>query len=267
MKMAIFLLFGLGVLYLCAGAGMYVFQRKFEYFPYQPEATPAEAGVPQAVARRLATADGQTIVSWFVRRPGPYVAIYFHGNGSALSVVGPRIGQLADLGFSVLAIDYRGYGGSTGSPTEAGIHLDADATYDEARRLGFAPDHIILLGESLGTGVALELASRREVGGIMLDSAYSSIVDVAADRYWFLPVRWLMIDQYRSDLWMPKVHVPVLMLHGTDDWVVPYRYGRRLADLGGSNVTFVTLQGAGHVVFDEDAAEAPIREWLKTFGM
>jgi len=246
---------------------MYIFQRKFEYFPYLPDSTPAEAGISDAIVHRLPTSDGETIVSWFVRRPGPYLAVYFHGNGSALSGSGPRIEQLTDLGLSVLAIDYRGYGGSTGSPTEIGIHRDADATYDEALRLGFAPDHIILLGESLGSGVALELASRQPVGGIILDSPYSSIVDVAADRYWMLPVRWLMTDQYRSDLWMPKVHVPILILHGTNDGIVPFKFGRKLADLGGPNVTFVPIPGASHVVFDADAADAPIKQWLKKFGL
>jgi pimeloyl-ACP methyl ester carboxylesterase len=267
LRLAMYCCIGLVVIYACAGIVVYRYQRSLLYFNTLSDAEPASIGLPEAVVRRLKTADGETLVSWFVRRPGQYVALYFHGNGGALSVSGDRITQLAEMGFSVLAVDYRGYGGSTGEPTETGLHLDADATYDEAMRLGFGPDHIILLGESLGSGVALELASRRQVAGIALDSPYSSVVDVAAERYWIFPVRWLMADQYRSDLWIPKVHVPILILHGTSDWVVPIKYGRRLAGLGGANVTFVAIEKAGHVVFDEPAAEAPTRQWLKKFGI
>jgi len=266
-KTIILALLATTVLYGGVLALLYTMQRSLEYFPSKTNVGPVEAGVPEAEVIKLNTADGETIVAWFLRRPGAYVAIYFHGNGNTLAQGPERIIELADLGVSVLAVDYRGYGASTGTPTEAGIHLDADAAYAKALRLGFAADHILLLGESLGSGVALELASRRTVAGIILDSAYSSVVDVAAERYWMFPVRRLLIDQYRSDLWIAKVHVPIHMLHGTDDWTVPIRFGRRLADLAGPNVTFVAIPGGGHVVFDEAVAEESVKRWLAKFGL
>lgn len=161
----IFLL-GAVVLYIGVGVAIYTFQRTLLYFPFKTEVAPISAGLPEAEVHRLRTTDGETLVSWFAHRPGSYLAIYFHGNGGSLSARADRIRQLLELGFSVLAVDYRGYGGSTGSPTEAGLHIDADATYDAALKLGFTADHIVLLGESLGSGVALELATRRQVAGL-----------------------------------------------------------------------------------------------------
>ena len=264
-QIIVLLILGVAVLYVLLGAGMYVFQRKLLYFPFKIRISPDRVGLPEAEVRKIETADGETLVSWFVRGPGPDIAIYFHGQGESLFARGGRIKQLSGLGLSVLAIDYRGFGGSTGTPTEAGLHIDADAAYDEALTLGFVADHILLLGESLGSGVALELATRRQLAGVMLDSPYSSVIDVAADRYWFLPVRMLLTDQFHSDLWIPQVHVPILIVHGTDDWIIPVKYGRRLASLGGANVTFTEVPNAGHVVFDK--VDEAARTWLAQFGI
>ena len=257
-------LVGLALVYGGICAAMTLAQRSLLYFPARGPRAPAEVGLPQAEARTLTSGDGERIDAWFL--PGPEanarLALYLHGNGGSLQTRPDRLAAIRDLGLAVLAIDYRGYGGSSGSPTEAGLHLDAEAGYQEALRRGFAPGRIVVIGESLGSGLALRLATRHPVAGVLLDSPYSAIVDVAADRYWMLPVRWLMVDTYRSDLWIGSVTAPILMLHGTQDRTIPLRYARRLASLAGSRAELVELAGEGHVVLDSDAAAGPVRAWL-----
>jgi fermentation-respiration switch protein FrsA (DUF1100 family) len=250
------------LLYAAAGFVLFEFQRSLLYPSDKTVLDPSQLGLPQATVHELRTQDGIRLIAWSVRGTGNYLAIYFHGNGAGLAGRAGRIADLNSLGFSVLAIDYRGYGGSDGSPSEQGLQKDADAAYDYASDLGFKPGQIVLYGESLGSGVAAELASRKPVAAVILDAPFSSIADVAADRYWMFPVRLLLKDQFRSDLAMPHIQVPVLILHGTADRVVPIRYGERLSRLGGDNVSFIPVEGAGHVVFGLKPVQAKVMDWL-----
>src|ERR1700704_6625340 len=168
--------------------------------------------------------------------------------GRALSPRQRRVDRFRALtadGTGLVALSYRGYGGSSGSPTEAGLIKDAEAAYafTVAR---YAPARIVVWGESLGTGVAVALAAEKPVGHVVLQSPFSSAADVGAERYWFVPVRLLMKDQFRSDLRIGKVAAPVLVLHGDQDQVVPFALGERLYWLINSPKRLVAFPGAGH---------------------
>jgi len=250
------------LLYAAAAVALFVFQRSLIFSGDQTDMQPSQVGLPEASVHHLRTVDGVSLVAWSVRGTGKYLAIYFHGNGASLSGRASRISDLTRIGFSVLAIDYRGYGGSSGSPSELGLRKDADAAYEFAGSLGFAPQRIVLYGESLGSGVAVELASRKAVAGLILDGAFSSLADVAADRYWMFPVRLLMKDPFRSDLAISQVKAPVLMVHGTADQIVPIRYGKRLSGLGSDAVSFFPIEGAGHVVLGRNDVQARVKDWV-----
>jgi fermentation-respiration switch protein FrsA (DUF1100 family) len=255
------------VLGVAAALGtLYVKQRSLLYFPSRIVGTPAEAGLGSAEVVSLKTRDGETLSGWYLKGRNDKIIVYFHGNGGNIANRPYRLKDLNDRGFSVLAIDYRGYGASTGTPTETGLHMDADAAYDLAIAKGFSGERILLFGESLGSGVALELATRRPVAGIILDSPYSSVVDVAAARYPFLPVRLLMQDQFRSDLWIKMTKVPVLIMHGTDDIVIPIVFARKLVSLGGPNVSYIEVPGGGHLAWDDVSDDSRVDVWLKRFG-
>src|SRR5205085_5591128 len=162
------------------------------------------------------TADGERVLGWHVPpRANEPVVIYFHGNGGALNLRVDRFQKIIAAGIGLVALSYRGYGGSSGRPSEAGLIEDARAAY------AFAAERyagrIALWGESLGTGVAVALAAEKPTTHLILDAPYSSTVDVAADLYWFLPVRWLMKDQFRSDERIKQVKAPVLILHGRSE--------------------------------------------------
>jgi uncharacterized protein len=235
-------------LYLAALAGMAVFQRKLQYFPQVGEATPAEAGLPQARALSLKTQDGETLVAWYVApADGRPVILYFHGNGGGLDLRAERFAALTHTGYGLLAVEYRGYGASTGTSTEKGLLLDGEAGYAEALALGVRADRIVVMGESLGTGVAVPLAARHQVGALVLDSPFSSAEDVAASLYWMFPVRLLMRDRFRSDAAIASVRAPILMVHGSKDQVTPLRFAEKLYALAPGPKRFIKVDGAGHL--------------------
>ena len=213
--------------YLGIGALMYFAQRSLMYFPDRTRTPPAAAGLPQAQEVMLDTADGERVIAWHVPPRGDRpVVLYFHGNGGALNLRVDRFQRLTADGTGLLALSYRGYGGSTGKPTEAGLIADARAIYAFAATR--YPGRIAAWGESLGTGVAVALASEKPVTRLILESPYTSTADIAAANYWFLPVRLLMKDQFRSDERIAQVKAPVLILHGEADGIIPIVYGERL---------------------------------------
>ena len=267
MRMVLKLIAIVPVLYLCVLTALYAFQRPMLYLNYSDTRGPVAAGFPEASVLHLATEDDERLVAWYVAPDrGRLLALYFHGNAGPLAIRGAVLSALTQNGMGVLAIDYRGFGGSTGSPSEEGLHHDAEAVYKKARDLGYAPNEILLVGESLGTGVAVNLASRHEVAGVVLDSSYSSTLDVASERYWMFPVSLLLKDRFRSDELIQHVQAPILMLHGDADRVIPIRFGEKLFSLAQRPKEFLRVAGAGHLVLTRPEGLAKLSEWMGRLG-
>ena len=223
-------------------------QRKLQYFPTVMEVSPQAAGLAKAKVLHLKTSDGESLLAWHIApAPGRPLIVYFAGNADGLDNRAERFAALTGGGIGLLAIEYRGWAGSSGTPSEAGLDLDAEAAYAKALELGDASDKLIFMGESLGTGVAVSLAARHHPSALVLDSPFSSAVDVAAQRYPIFPVRWLMRDQYRSDLRIGDIQTPVLMAHGEADRVVPIEFGERLFALAHEPKDFIRVPGEGHL--------------------
>jgi hypothetical protein len=232
--------------YLGLLAIMYVAQRALMYFPDRAHVSPQRAGFPEAEEVALPTSDGERVIVWHAPpRAEQPVVLYLHGNGGALHDRVDRFHALTADGTGLVALDYRGYGGSTGTPSEAGLIRDADAAYDFAVSR-YAAERLVVWGESLGSGVAVALAAKHPVGRVVLEAPFSSAVDVAARRYPYAPVHWLMKDQFRSDLRIASVAAPVLILHGDRDTVVPIALGQRLYSLVQSPKRFVRIRDGGH---------------------
>jgi hypothetical protein len=232
--------------YLGLVAVMYFVQRGLMYFPERTHTAPGAAGFPEAEELVLHTLDGEQINVWQVaQHDAKPVVIYLHGNGGALRNRVERFRAIISDGTGLIALDYRGYGGSTGSPSEEGLIGDALTTYDLVASR-YPPEQLVLWGESLGAGVAVALAAARPVGHVVLEAPFLSAVDLAARLYPYLPVRRLMKDQFRSDLRIGKVTAPVLILHGDQDTVVPIEFGERLYALVQSPKQFVRIRGGGH---------------------
>ena len=241
---------------------MYVFQRRLMYFPDTTRVAPAQAGLPRAEEVVLTSSDGEKLVAWYIAPRGDKpLVLYFQGNAEGLPARVGRFTWLTADGTGLLALNYRGYGGSTGKPTEQGLIRDAEAAYAFARAHTPAK-RIVLFGESLGTGVAVALGSGHDIGALILDAPFTSTVDVGAAVYPFVPVRWAMKDTFHSDERISRVVAPLLVLHGEADRIVPIRFGERLFALAHEPKRFVRFPEGGHVNLDDYGAAKVIREFL-----
>jgi uncharacterized protein len=252
-------------LYAAVFVGLYVGQRKILFRCDAAEVDPATLGLAAEIVR-LKTEDGESLLAWRIP-PAPErpLILYFHGNAGGMDLRVERFRAMAKAGMGVLAIEYRGYASSTGRPSERGLKLDGEAAYAAAIASGVRPERIVAMGESLGSGVAVAIAARHKIGALVLDSPYSSIADVAAAAYWFVPVRALLRDPFRNDLLVAQVKAPTLMAHGTMDPVVPIRFGEKLFALANPPKTFWRVEGAGHLALGERLAD--VLDWIaRTVG-
>jgi hypothetical protein len=225
---------------------VYLGQRALQYFPERARTPPAAAGLPEAEEVVLDSSGGERVIVWHIPPRGENpVVLYFHGNGGSLRWRVDRFRALTADGTGLIALSYRGYGGSSGRPTEKGLIDDALAAYAFAAAR-YPASRLALWGESLGTGVAVALAAQKPVGRIVLESPFTSIADIAAQIYWFFPVRLLIKDSFRSDLLIGTVTAPFLILHGDKDSIVPITLGDQLYKLITAPKRFVRFPGAGH---------------------
>ncbi len=248
-------------LYALVVAGLFLAQRKLIYFPNAVEVAPASLGLDMQVLR-VPTEDGENLLAWYCApAPGKPLILYFHGNGGGVDLRAERFRRIVAGGDGVLAVEYRGYAGSTGRPSEAGLLADGEAAYAQALAIGVAPERIVAMGESLGSGVAVALAARHKVGALVLDSPFSSLADVASALCWMFPVRALLRDAFASDRRIGRVVAPILMVHGTRDGVIPIRFGEKLFALANPPKDFWRVEGAGHLAMGERMPEA--LEWIE----
>ena len=227
-------------------AALWSQQRRLIYFPTSVPLPPASAVLPNGSDVVIRTDDGLDLNAWYfpVDGGGPAV-LMCHGNGGDRSMRVPLAAALNRLGMSVLLLDYRGFGGNPGRPTEEGLAADARAAQAWlAARPG--SDRMVYFGESLGAAVVLELALQRPPEALVLRSPFTSLPDVAAVHYPWLPVRWLLMDRYPSLERIAAVRAPVLVVAGDRDDIVPEPMSRRLFDAADEPKRYVVVPGAGH---------------------
>lgn len=248
----------LAIIYLLLMGLAYLLQRRLQYFPdASPVPLPQGEEFQDFREVELTSADGLRLWAWhWPGRPEAVTLLVLHGNAGHR---GHRLGWMEDLhglGYGVFMLDYRGYGGSAGSPTEEGLYKDAEAAADWLKSQG--KRRLVYIGESLGCGVAVELATREPPAGLILQSGFSSAVDVARKAYPYLPVRWLMKDRYESIPKMSKISCPILVIHGERDSLIPVRLGRALYEAAREPKEWLAVPGAGH----NDVPFAGGREYL-----
>jgi len=222
-------------------------ERSLVFYPMaRASIAPQSAGLKGVAEINLATEDGERLYGWWTSpKPGHGVIVILTGKGVVLSDYANQVGDLADHGFGVLGIDYRGNGVSTGSPSEAGLRADARAAFDFVRAA--APQaKIAVFGESLGTGVAVGLAHDRPVAGVLLNSPYASVARLFELRGLSLPYRVLMADPLDSEALIGGLGVPVMILHATADDAIPISEARRLYAEAREPKEMIEVDGANH---------------------
>ena len=193
----------------------------------------------------ITAADGVRLHGWWKAVPGAAVAtVYLHGNAGNVTHRAGHILAVAEAGSSILVIDYRGYGKSAGSPSESGLYADARAAYGWLREQSWSPERIVVHGESLGTAVAVDLAVREPVAGVVLEAPFTSAGDVAGTILPFLGP--LLVRSFRTIEKIGRLRAPLLVIHGSRDAIIPIELGRRLFDAAPEPKEFWAVPGAGH---------------------
>ncbi|MFQ5990491.1 MAG: alpha/beta hydrolase [Candidatus Methylomirabilales bacterium] len=229
---------------------MFFFQSRLLFLPNLPSraiiATPEDVGLAYEPVK-ITTEDGVILDGWFLpARQARGVLLFFHGNAGNISHRLDSLKIFSDLRLSTLIFDYRGYGQSEGTPSEEGTYRDAEAVwrYVTERRSATARE-VVLFGRSLGAAVAVHLAARHTPGALILESAFTSIPELAGDVYPFLPARWLARFRYSTEVYLRSVSCPVLIVHSRDDEIIPFAHGRRLFAVANEPKQLLEIRG-GH---------------------
>ncbi len=245
-------------LYLALIILLWTMQAKMIY-PAPQEAAPLIPGYEEV---SLTTEDGLALRAFYrVASDGLPTLVYFHGNGGSLTGAGVANVALAERGFGVLMVEYRGYGGNPGEPSEEGLYKDGDAAIAWLSALGIPAAQTVIVGNSIGGGVATEMARRHDPAALILVSPFTSLPEAAAANLWWLPAKPLVRDQYRNLDKITQLSIPVLVQHGTRDGLIPQRQGRALAEAA-SNAQFQSFDGLGHELsFVRSSGEARA-DWI-----
>ncbi len=242
------IILSLAVIYGGVAGGAYGLQRRLQYHPDTRLFEPEDVGLAGFSRVAVPTPDGLRLVAWQApAREDRPVIVYLQGNAEGLAARYERFRLFHHSGFGVLGLGYRGFSGSPGTPSEVGLAIDAEAAVGFLEAAGVQASRIVVYGESLGTGLAIRLAAEGRAAAVILESPFTSAVDVARRTYWFLPVSLLMKDQFRSIALAPRVTIPAFVFHGTADQVVPFAQGEAIhAALGGPKA-FHAIAGGTHV--------------------
>jgi fermentation-respiration switch protein FrsA (DUF1100 family) len=251
-------------LYLGVVGYVYSIQRSLLYFPSHTYSTPHEAlADPRLREFAVNTADGLPLKGWYAPTGDkPLTLVYFHGNGDDLVSSAPVASLYLKAGYGFLIAEYRGYSGLPGVPTEAGLYEDARAYLRGLITSGVDPKQVILFGRSLGTGVAVQMATEFQTGGLILLSPYRSIPEVAESHFPFLPAQRLMKDRFETFKKISSVTLPLLVANGGQDHVVPPSQGRSVFALANEPKTFFYAATAGHNDMFETGFGAASLAWL-----
>ncbi len=226
---------------------VYIFQRKLIYFP--SKSTPSLNAFSAVYAEVYTkTLDGLQLLHWYARKGRPVIVV-FHGNAGSIEDRGYKFKFLVDQGYSVLLVGYRGYGSNPGHPTEKDFIADSALVVDWfLEKEQFSTEDMVFFGESLGSGVAIALAVRYKVKGLIFEGAPSSVMEVGQGVYPFLPVRWLMKDTWNSKSRIRNIKdIPKLFIHARQDSIVPFHLGQKLFDTALEPKKSLWLNRAGHM--------------------
>jgi len=264
-----YLLAAIIIAYVLLVVLMSVFQKRFLYFPDKQIGLPEQYGLRGFTENILKSHDGIALQSWFKPpAPGMPVILYFHGNASHMGNRAGIYSALAGKGFGVLSLSYRGYGKSEGMPSEQGLYSDARTAVKFLTEDTKIPlSNIILYGESLGTGIAVQMATEYQVGGLILQAPYTSVVGRAAEIYFFIPVRKVLREHFNSLDKISKVKSPLLIIHGALDTTIPIRHGKTLLESANHPKESVFFDDVGHNNFDSAAIALNVMDFATRHGL
>jgi fermentation-respiration switch protein FrsA (DUF1100 family) len=244
--------FGVVGAYAAFCVAMFLAQKAFLFHPTPETGPPAAYGLTEFRRVEFVAEDGVPLVGWLHETASREKAIlFFYGNADALPPYAGFFRSFAKAGYSVLGVNYRGYGGSGGEPSETGFYADADAGFRFLAR-HLPAERITVVGRSIGTGVAVDLAARNPVRSLVLISPFTSVVDAASEVFWYLPVSLLLRHRFSSIDSIRRVKAPILIVHGDADTIIPVLHARLLHEAAAEPKRIEVFEGADHIAMDLD---------------
>ena len=238
--------------------------RTFIYLPDRTRSAPEAMGLPEVQEITLKAADGVNLIAWYLPARGTKpTLLYFTGVAGCVGTRAEKIRRLQAAGYGVFMLNYRRYGGSGGWPSEAKNAADAASAYDWLWSHGLKPSEIVAYGESIGTGVATQLSLVRPVKSLVLEAPFTSIPEVGRQVWWFLPLNLIMADKYRNIDHVKNVRVPLLILHGARDSLIPVHHARQLYAAAHEPKTLAILPRGDHNNLFELGAVERVRDFLE----
>ena len=266
MKTILLLLISSIFLYALLILVLFFTQRSLLYFPSNERLHLSQYAAIGLEEVKLKTEDGLELTAWFMQ-PNPardgHTVLLFHGNAGHIGHRVEKFRRILEAGYGFLFLEYRGYGGNPGKPSEMGLHTDARAALDFLAGREIPREKVILYGESLGCGIAVRAATKHHFSAVILEAPYTSIADVAQRQYWFLPVRWLVRDRYDTLGIINRVTSPVVVMHGEQDEIIHVSFGKRVFEAAPEPKIAWFFEGAGHNNLTEFGSDARLLDYLE----
>jgi fermentation-respiration switch protein FrsA (DUF1100 family) len=251
--------------YLALMALMYLMQRRLQYFPDRnPPGKPADVGLKEMQVVTVTTEDNLDLVAWFAepKEKAGKIVILYHGNAGNISNRAIKAAHFMERGYGVFMCEYRGYGGNPGSPTEEGLYKDARAAIKWLEARGYTTGQFVIYGESIGSGVAVQMAAEIQPRQLILEAPFSSAVDVGRRSYGFIPVDVLILDRYDSHGKIQNIKTSLFIIHGDEDAVIPIDLSKKLFEQANHPKEFITIERGGHSDLYSHHAGHVIGDWL-----
>ena len=255
------------VIYFFILISTYLFQRNLLYHPGENNYSGDQLTVFIEKVK-IKTEDNIELMSWYhSKNLNNYKTILFlHGNAGSLENRIHKINHFKDMNVNFLLISWRGFSGNDGKPTEKGLYQDAKSAVTWLKSKGISENDIVIYGESLGTGVATEIAQNKNFGGVILESPFTSMVDAGKDKYPYLPVRLLLKDKYESDKKIKNINSPILIMHGKVDNIVPFHMGKKMYELANQPKYSYFSQYDDHMMEYNEKLLEVLREFIESLN-
>ena len=249
---------------------MFFFQRNFLYYPSVDNYLKGQAiNEPSEIEKvKITTEDNIDLMAWFYNKDIKKfkTILFFHGNVGSLANRTYKLNHFKNLNVNFLIIAWRGFSGNKGKPNEIGLYRDAKGAIAWLKLKGVAEENIILYGESLGTGVAIEVAQNKNYSGVILESPYTSMVNMGQKYYPLLPVRFLLKDKFESYKKIKKVSSPILVIHGKMDKIVPFAMGKKMYELANEPKFFYFQEYGDHMVDYDEKLLSVLKKFIQSLN-
>ena len=226
------IIFGIFIIYFLILAFLFIFQRSLMYHPDENNyfGDKLEVDIQKV---KIETEDNIQLLGWFHKKnlKDYKTILYFHGNAGKLENRIHKLNHFKDMNVNFLIIAWRGFSGNDGNPSEKGLYIDGESTIKWLKNKGIKEENIILYGESLGTGIATQIAQNKNFAGLVLETPFTSMVEAAKNFYPYIPVGFILKDKYENDKKIQNVNIPVLIMHGEADQIVPFWMGKKVFNL------------------------------------